>query len=92
MTETSKVKPPFEVGDAVKLRVATLALRKFRKMIANDVGIVVNVKLSDVKSDCWLVTVHWQLYSNPANGKKEASYYHTRFKHAVRKKKVKNEE
>jgi hypothetical protein len=60
--ENIKPKPPFEIGEIVQMRAKDLRIGKFRKMPANDYGVVINVKPSKHTDSYWLIEVYWQKY------------------------------
>jgi hypothetical protein len=88
MTENITPPCPFEIGDAVMMRRAALNVRKFWHLIPGDIGIVTGIRLSNVDSSRWMITVHWQKYISPKV--KEQTYRHHRLKHAIKKRKKKS--
>jgi|OM-RGC.v1.028574110 hypothetical protein len=86
MTEQVTQPCPFEIGDAVMMRSASLKIRKFWHLIPGDIGIVTGIRISNVDSSRWMITVHWQKYTS----KKEPIYRHCRLKHAIKKTRKKS--
>lgn len=68
--------PPFQVGDLVQMRSKALKLTRFCKYKKDDVGIVLEVKKSNICDD-WYVNIHWQKFI-PKSGKSVIK--HTRLK------------
>ena len=84
--EKLEIKPPFEIGDLVKMRAKDLKIGKFRRMPANDYGIVINLKPPKNYSSDWLVEVYWQKFIP----KTKSQVYHKRLKKVRRRNKKEN--
>ena len=81
--QEENIKPPFEIGEIVQMRAKDLRIGKFRKMPANDYGVVVNLKPPKHIHSDWLVEVYWQKFIP----KTKSQVKHKRLK-KVRKKSV----
>jgi hypothetical protein len=85
--ENIEPEPPFEIGDLVQMRAKDLKIGRFRKMPANDYGVVISLKPPRHLRSDWLVEVYWQKFIP----KTKSQVKHRRLK-KVRVKKGKNKQ